>query len=770
MQKKVEVKNIADNILRVICTNQEKIDDPTYMVEEQKAYDGMSEISVENNNGKLNFLKDNTSLFVQDEWDLKEKDIYQYTIAGDKPKIVLKKTVDGERSFVENAETIKIASAYEGQVSFKISAEEAIYGLGQNEDGIYNYRNVKEYLYQNNMKIPMPVIVSSNNYAVFFDSTCMMTYEEKDNTITVGFDAVNQIDYYVITGDCFDDLMKGIRRLTGKAVMLPKWAFGYVQSKERYKTQDEIIEVANEFKERNIPVSCIVLDWVSWEDGKWGNKIVDKTRFHDLKAMVEELHEKGIAFMVSVWPNAGGGTENNEEFAKAGKLLCNFSTYDAFDEEARAIYWKQCEEELFAAGTDAWWCDSTEPFTPDWQGLVKLSDKERYELAGDSLKKYLDAREASSYALLHAKGIYENQRAVCDTKRVVNLTRSGSLSCQKFGTILWSGDIAAKWDCMKNQIAEGLSMGMSGIPYWTLDIGAFFVGSDKGWKRMSKQDTPAPWFWNGEYEDGVDDLGYRELYVRWLQMGAFLPVMRSHGTDTPREPWNFGEPGTIYYDTIVKYINLRYRLMPYIYSLSAKVYHDEYTLMRSLMFDFGKDKEVKDISDQFMLGDAFLVAPITEPMEYGPYNEKLSAPQTRKLYLPENADWYDYETGELLGGGQWIEADAPISKMPIYVRSGSIVPISKENDGNLDCINIYEGSNGKFTLYFDNEKDYNYEKGEYAFIELKWEDDKKTLTVDSVKGNYDYPKQLSFVLHGKDQSKKEQSLSYDGKKTEVAFK
>ena len=760
---------ISDKIIRVVCTADHDVKSPSFLIDDK--FNEKITCMVQNNiSEEVTFNKGAHSLFTQLGWELNQKDIYRYTIDGGKAKIITKKTVDGERSFLENAPTEKIASAFDGKIEFQIEEEEAIYGLGQHENGTYNYRNVKEYLYQNNMHIPMPVFLSSNNYAILFDANCLMTYEEKNNIITVTFDAVDQIDYYIITGSNFDELIAGIRKLTGTAILLPKWAFGYVQSKERYKTAEEIIETAETFEKHDIPVSCIVLDWLSWEDGKWGNKIVDKKRFPDLKAMVDKLHEKGIAFMVSIWPNVNKGCEDNQELFEAGKLLSNRSTYDAFDDEARDIYWKQCERDLFSAGTDAWWCDSTEPFTPDWNGNVKKSDEERYEISKESLTKYVDARNANAFALMHAKGIFEHQTEVCKDKRVVNLTRSGSLSIQKYGVILWSGDIKATWEVYKNQIAEGLNMCASSIPFWTLDIGAFFVGSNQAWRKWSNtKEGDAPWFWQGRFENGGEDFGYRELYTRWLQFGTFLPIMRSHGTDTPREPWNFGKPGSVYYDTIVKYIKLRYRLLPYIYSLAAKVNRDGYTMMRSLMFDFALDTKVKNIANEYMFGDSFLVCPVTEPMEYGPNNTKLSAKQVLEVYLPEGADWYDYKTGAFYTGGQAILADAPIDTMPLFVRAGSIIPVSNDTFGTPHEIHVYVGSDGKYELYLDNGMDYSYEQGEYVILYMEWNNKANKLTILPALGNYPYPRAFRLVLHKKDGNIITNTINYTGDMAEKLF-
>lgn len=762
-------EEIGERILRVTLLPEDNGQvKPGFLVEKQPQFRGVCRIGLDTRFEAAEILADGEVLFTEAAYSFTPKEITRYTFEGDKPVIVTKKTVDGERSFVKNASTRKIADSYEAVVKFAIKPEEAIYGLGQHENGVFNYRNTKEYLYHNNMKIPMPVFLSSENYAVFFDCSSMLTYEEENNCITVTMDAVDQIDYYIITGDHFDDLIHGIRVLTGHAVMLPRWAFGYVQSRERYKTQREILETAAEFKKRDLPLGCIVLDWLSWEDGKWGNKIFDKSRFPDAKAMVEELHKQGTAFMISIWPNCKEGCEDHTEFAKAGKLYLNNSTYDAFDEEARDMYWEQCKRELFPAGTDAWWCDSTEPFTPDWNGAEKRPDEVRYEMAKDSTNQYMDARTSNAFCMVHARGIYEHQRRDCDTKRVVNLTRSVYPGSQKYGTIGWSGDIAATWDVYKAQIAEGLSMAMSGHPYWTLDAGAFFVGNLESWKRWANQtEGTRPWFWHGLFEEGVKDKGYCELYTRWIQLAAFLPVMRSHGTDTPREPWQFGEAGTVYYDTIVKYMKLRYRLLPYTYSLAGQVVLGDYTMMRSLMFDFARDERVKNIADEYMFGTAFLVCPVTEAMEYGPDSTPLGKEMYRTVYLPKGSGWYDFETGEYFSGGQEIKAEAPIEKMPLYVRAGSIIPEASDYSGKLAQISVYGGADGMFVYYDDNGQDYAYEKGDYVLIPFVWKEEEKTLLIGAAGGAHEAPGAFRVVYHTPEGETKQAEISYQGRETLV---
>lgn len=757
-------------ITRVVGSPDGKYQEPGYMIERGAEPDTLI---VQEGSSPVSF---GGGVLKQVEWQLTPKDIIRYSIEG-KAKVVTRRTVDGERTFVENAKDTCIGSAYEARLELWARPGDRILGLGQHEDGVADYRDCTQHLYQNNMQIPMPVFLTTGNVAVLVDANCLMVYEEREGKIVLTLDAVSQIDYYVIEGENPARLIKGLRYLTGKAPLLPLWAYGYVQSRERYRTQEEILLTAREFEKRQIPVSCLVQDWITWEKDKWGNKRLDRERYPNLRGLTGELHEKGIALMMSVWPNMNKGCEDNQEMLEAGKLYANLSTYDAFDEEAREIYWRQCERELFSGGTDAWWCDSTEPFTPDWNGSEKKSAQERYEIAKESLTKYMDARDANAFALWHAKGMHDNQRKSDTAKRVINLTRSGYPSIQKYGAVLWSGDIMATWDVLRRQIVEGLQMSASGIPYWTLDIGAFFTGNLNAWKRWSgAAEGTQPWFWNGDFEDGVADKGYCELYVRWLQYGAFLPMMRSHGTDTPREPWNFGEPGSVYYDTILKYIRLRYRLVPYLYSLAYQVYAEDALMMRPLAFDYPQDERAAGIMDEYRFGD-FLVCPVTFPVEYAAGGVRVDRKPVREVYLPEGDDWFDYESGAWYPGGTWMEAAAPVEKMPLYVRSGAILPVNPAGAANLyeaqrpgeAALEIYGGADGSFLYYLDSGNGYEYQNGKYAAIRLVWEEASRELRIHGAEGEYPHPAVFHITLLDRSGSRLERKINYDGTQIRVSF-
>lgn len=697
--------------------------------------------------GQMDYIDKKTGrvLVKEGKKQLSKIDIYKYTTGDEKPVIDRVKTVDGERNFIQNLKEVKDYEAYRGKIYFEWKEEEGIYGLGQAEEGIYNYRHHNQYLYQHNMRIPMPMFFSDEGYGMLFNCCCLMTFQDDHNGSYFFFDSVSSLDYYFIAGKNPDLVIDGFRYLTGKAAMLPKWAYGYVQSKEQYYTAEELKEVVKRYRELEVPLDCVVQDWNTWEPGNWGEKLLDKDRYGDIKEQLAEIKKMNAHAMVSVWPNMNTGGKNHTEFFEAGHLLQDYSTYDAFSEKAREMYWEQAKKELFDGGFEAWWCDSTEPFSgPDWGGEIKKEPWERYCLVGGEHKKYLEPEKANAYALMHAKGIYENQRKTTEEIRVLNLTRSGYASGQKYAAVLWSGDTYASYDTLKKQIVEGLNMGLSGYPYWTLDIGGFFTVGSK-WQNRGcgcHTDATPKWFWQGQYNEGVKDNAYKELYVRWLQMGTFLPMFRSHGTDTPREIWNFGERGTPYFDAIEKFIKLRYRLMPYIYSLAGTVYLENATIMRSLLFDFMDDKRARKIDDEFLFGKSLLICPITNAMYYEPDNKEIEIKKERSCYLPIGTCWYDFWSGERHEGGQEITVDTPLDRIPVFVKAGAVIPMKKglqyagdQEKAPLE-IHVYPGADGDFTLYEDQGNTYEYEKGAYAVTRICWMEEEHTLRIQKREGSY----------------------------------
>lgn len=570
---KIKLEPFTDSIVRIVYTLEDDFSPKDSLIvrrdaKKELAYDVMEsedeikfytknlQIVINKETGAFIYMDRNGQILVKepehggkllDPIDV-EKTVFEQDV-----QIKTEQSADGLRASSQSYTKKIDRRAYHTKLSFEWDEGEALYGLGSHEEGIMNLRGQHRYLYQQNMKAVVPMLVSTKGYGLLIDSYSLMIFRDDIYGSYIWTDVDDEMDFYFIYGPSFDDIVKNYRHLTGKTPMLPKWAFGYIQSKERYKSQQELIEVVKEYRKRQIPLDVIVLDWMSWPGDLWGEKILDKERFPDPEGMMDELHSMNARLMVSIWPIMNAGGQNHKEMKENGFLLGNQATYNAFEEKARELYWDQANRGLFSKGIDAWWCDCTEPFEADWKGAVKPEPEERLMINTEEAKKYLDPEYINAYSLLHSKGIYEGQRKTTEEKRVINLTRSAYAGQHRYGTITWSGDITAKWDTLEKQIPEGLNFCVTGEPYWTNDIGAFFT-----------KNKPDLWFWDGDFDEGCNDLGYRELYVRWFQYASFLPIFRSHGTDTPREVWRFGEPGSIFYDTLLRFLKLRYRLMPYI--------------------------------------------------------------------------------------------------------------------------------------------------------------------------------------------------------------
>lgn len=679
----------------------------------------------------------------------------------------VRKDVDGVRAFAPATKQVVDRQAYHTKLEFEWQPDEALYGLGSHEEGMMNLRGQHQYLYQQNMKAVVPMLLSTRGYGILRDSYSLMTFHDDAFGSYLWTDVDDEIDYYFIYGPEFDQIVHSVRQLTGKAPMLPRWAFGYIQSKECYTSQAELISIVKEYRERGLPLDCIVQDWKSWTRDLWGQKTFDPERYPDPDGMMSELHQLNARLMISIWPIMNAGGDNWREMRDQGCLLGNQATYDAFQDKARALYWQQANDGLFTHGIDAWWCDCTEPFQADWMGAFKPEPEERLRINTEEAKRYLDPQWINAYSLLHSQGIYEGQRSVTSDKRVVNLTRSAYAGQQRYSAITWSGDVSATWETLRRQIADGLNFCATGQPYWTVDIGAFFVKND-----------PQLWFWNGDYDLGVDDMGYRELYVRWFQYGAFLPMFRSHGTDTPREIWRFGSPGEPMYEALVKTLQLRYRLLPYIYSLAAMTAQADYTMLRALPFDFRTDPATYDIGDQYMFGSALLVNPVTEPMYFGAGSTVIEGvAKTRSVYLPAGSDWYDFWTETSYAGGQTINADAPLDAIPVYVRAGSIVPLGPDivyadqlPNAPLE-LHIYPGQDGSFTLYNDEGDNYNYERGHFATIQLSWDEGVQRLTLHERQGSYaGMPTTREFrIVIARQEQASSQTVRYEGHAISIDF-
>lgn len=694
---------------------------------------GAVDVSLDKQSGSLVFSSEGEAFFKEDRAMPRQfEEIEIKSVRFDLESAEVEETVDGGRARAQAEESGEARRAWSAWLHFDWKATEAIYGLGSHEENVLNLRGTMQYLYQQNMKAVVPVLISSEGYGLLFEASCEMEFHDDESGSFMKLDAVDELVYYVIYGPEFDQIVAGYRALTGKVPMLPLWAFGFIQSRERYENQTQLIDTVKEYRKRNLPLDVIVQDWKYWPTG-WGIKEFDKERYPDPPAMCEQIHAMNARLMLSIWPSIRGEHAEAEYMKAQGHMLGNGLIYDAYSKSARDEYWRYADRQLFRHGIDAWWCDCTEPVEADWTGAERLSARERRDINTNAQRQLLGRERINAYSLYHSKGIYENQRAVTESKRVVNLTRSSYAGQQRYATITWSGDISASWAVLAQQIACGLNFTATGSPYWTSDIGAFFVNN--------KSDTL--WFWDGQFPQGCEDKGYRELYVRWFQYGAFLPLFRSHGTDTPRELWHYGQAGEIFYDTLCDYLDLRYRLLPYIYSLVGQTTQNDYTMLRLLAFDFRSDPAVYNIRDQYMFGPALMVAPVSTPMYYGPGSRKLERiKKTREVYLPAGADWYDFWSGQRYHGGQTIEADAPISKIPLFVRAGSLIPMgpyqqySSEKPADPIELRIYPGEDGVFALYEDENDNYNYESGGYATVRFEWCDRKESLTVGQRKGEF----------------------------------
>ncbi len=540
-----------------------------------------------------------------------------------------------------------------------------------------------------------------------------------------------QMDWYFIAGGDMDEIISGYRTLTGKARIMPKWAMGYWQSRERYKTSTEMIEVLEGFRKRNIPIDNIVMDWSHWKEDAWGSHEFDPARFPDPKAMVDSIHNLGGRMMISVWPKFYVDTEHYKEFDEKGWMYTKayedgirdwigpgylYGFYDAYSEDARKLFWKQMEEHYYPLGIDAWWMDASEPNIRDCTNMDYRKALCGPTALGSSTEFF------NAYSLANADAIYNGQRGIDNDRRVFLLTRSGFAGLQRYSTATWSGDIATRWEDMKAQISAGLNFALSGIPYWTMDIGGFCVEN----RYVAGQEL-----YNRTGRENADHKEWRELNTRWFQFGAFCPLFRAHGQYPFREPWEIAPEGHPAYESIVYYTKLRYTLMPYIYSLAGMTWFEDYTIMRPLVMDFMTDADVMNIGDTYMFGPAFLVAPV---YEYGA--------RSREVYFPECKGWYDFYTNEFHEGGASENVAAPYGRMPLFVRAGSIVPCgpeirwSDEKPAEMIDLYVYQGADGEFTLYEDENVNYNYEKGACSKIGFEYNDSMRLLSIEGREGEF----------------------------------
>lgn len=759
---------------------------------------------------------------------------------------------------------------FEMEQRFAHRPEEGLYGLGQHQDGIMNYRGQTVTLVQSNTEAAIPFLVSTGGWGILWDNYSKTVFSDKLEGMSFHSEVGRQVDYYFLAGQTMDDVIAGYRNLTGQAPLYGKWAYGYWQSREHYKNREELLAVAEEYRRRQIPIDNLIQDWNYWgSNNYWSGMFFDESCYPNPKEMVDRLHEMNFHLMISIWPGLGPDTPIFKEMEQNGFLYppfgwAGFKYYDAYNPQANAIYWKYLKEGLVSKGIDGWWIDSTEPDVIN--ALTQEGTEAWLKYIGKNHRGSF-ARYLNTYSLVMTDSLYPKLRQNNEQKRVFILTRSTFAGQQRNAAATWSGDIGASWEIFRRQIAAGLNHCMAGVPYWTFDIGGFVLGS-----------------YGGVFSNGGKDPAYQELYTRMFQVGAFCPIFRAHGSETPREIWEFGE----FAEPMIQFDRLRYRLLPYIYSLAWRITCEGYTLMRGLPMDFARDRRTYSIDDQFMFGPAFLVCPVTDymlhrppedsiligpehfrtpddrrglkatyysdadfqqvcreqaepninlfwytgwpdfiddetfsirwegkliPTQTGPHrfhmksfgpkrlfldgkevpcnswsvefytvpveleaghaydfafetsNATLGAfraqlfwktpeihrreqqtesrKQTRTVYLPAGIEWIDFWTGKRYAGGQTIEADAPIDKMPLFVRAGSIVPMgpvvpyAAEKPAEPMELRIYPGADGSFVLYEDENDNTNYEKGAYSTIGFRWDEQEKALTIEKRQGRYD---------------------------------
>lgn len=760
-------------------------------------------------------------------------------------------------------------SGFTIQQDFQLTDSEGVYGLGQNQDGYFNYRGKKEVLVQSNTNAVIPFLVSTKNYGILWDNYSKTIFEDDTSCTAFWSDVGNNIDYYFILGDNIDRVISGYRELTGNAPLYGKWAYGYWQSKEHYKTQAEVLSIAEKYRILRMPIDNIIQDWDYWNgQGNWGGMFFDKTLYPDPQRMCNDLHDMHFHIMISIWAALGPNTAIYSDMLKRGYLYkpigwAGFKYYDAYNPAADNLYCEYLDKGLFSKGLDGWWIDSTEPDVVN--AMTKESDEYELKKMGSN---YLGswARYLNPFSLAMTDAVYKNWRRLTTEKRAYILTRSVFAGQQRNAATTWSGDIGASWEIFRDQISAGVNFCMSGTPYWTFDIGGYVLGA-----------------YGGAFINGGKDPAYEELYTRMFQFGAFCPIFRSHGSETPREIWEMGN----FAKSILKADNLRYRLMPYIYSLAWMVTKDNYTIMRGLPMDFSPDKNTLSIGSQFMFGPAIMVCPVTEYMYHKPPEQSVLVgseyfrtddgrpgllakyyqdPERRRLskteidsaidfvwytgrpsyltdstyavtwegklipketgkhqfqlmcydrkriildgdtlkmvytsveqytepvnliagkeysfvletenastgaarmrlfwktppifakeenketrdkgidvYLPSGHEWYDFWTGDTIEGGKEIKASAPIDIIPLFVKAGSIIPMgpfiqySTEKPADPIELRIYRGGSGTFSLYEDENDNYDYEKGIYSTIDFSWDDSNQQLTIGAVTGNY----------------------------------
>jgi alpha-D-xyloside xylohydrolase len=620
---------------------------------------------------------------------------------------------------------------------FSPTMTEGLYGLGQHQNGIFNYRGATIELGQDNTDIAIPLLLSTNGYGLLWNTASLTYFDNRyPQVYSFSSSAANAVDYYFIYGPEFDNIVHSYRQMTGEAPLLPKWTYGFLQSKDTYDSQDEILGVANRYRSAKLPLDCIV------QDGGWWKAMGDppfRPAYPDVSAELKELHSQHFHAMLSVWGDYLEDSANYQQLRSNGWLVPGTMAYDATNPAARDFFWKSLAGPLLAEGWDAFWLDASEPDSGPHEGDALLFGK---KIAIGSGTMYTNV-----FPLLHTGGIAEHWKEATQEKRVVLLTRSAFLGEQRNGIIVWSGDTYPTNWSFQHQIAAGLNYAVSGMPYWTTDVAGYFP-SYEGAPMTSPE--------------------YQDLYLRWFEFGAFSPVFRTHGHRPHNEIWTYDKVAP----ALEMYDKLRYRMMPYIYSLAWKVTHDDYTILRPLVMDWRTDLKVEDIADEYMFGPAFLVSPVWK-----------QGATERGIYLPHASAWYNFWTGEKIAGGQEREVNTPLETLPLFIRAGSILPLGPEIDyadqkpSDPIELRIYAGSDGKFDLYQDQGDGYEYESGARSLVPISWNDAESSLTIGDREGSFaGMPNQLRFRVvlvrsnHGIGETispDADTEVAYNGKKLEV---
>lgn len=592
-------------------------------------------------------------------------------------------------------------SLYQGKLTVPADGEYSLFlDLGDMGNRHFVVIDGKPCMDQSNMWLPptagtlvnlkagehqVQILCKSNN-------TPKLSWKQSDNFTTFRSPVAQALDYVVFYGPSADSVIASYRNLSGNVPMLPQWAYGFWQCRERYSSGTHLVETVKEFRKRSLPVDVIVQDWQYWGKYGWGVPKFDETHYPNPAGFIKELHDLNAHFNISVWENLDQNSEIGKGYVAKKLFIPNSPWVDVFNPLGRETHWNALNQNLFSLGVDSWWMDATEPENDGIKG------KQTYLGLGDFYRL--------TYPLFVSRAVYEGQRQTTNDKRVCILTRSAFLGQQRYGIINWSGDIGGTWDTYKRQIVAGLNYTITGLPYWTTDIGGFF--------------RPG----NSQYTDEK----YQELLTRWYQWGTFNPIFRIHGYMTETEPWKYGQKVE---DNMRKMLNLRYRLLSYIYSEAWQVTKNGSTLMRPMVMDFNGDTAAVKSQYQYLFGKSLLIAPVTEP-NVTEWN----------VYLPKAAGWYDFWTGKRFNGGQTIKTDAPLDRMPLFVKTGSIVPMGKiiqyagEKSADTLEIRVYRGADARFDLYEDEGDNYNYEKGKYATISFRWNEKAQSLTIGDKQGNY----------------------------------